>query len=95
MAIEVVVAIMNEMNHSVRVVPTDGRPHLPAGVDQFRGDSIGHWEGQTLVIDTIAVTSAFLPTSVKKASNVATVVGLPGSNCLVSSPKYQTLPCLS
>ncbi len=52
-----VVAIMNEMNHSVRVVPMDGRPHLPAGVHQFRGDSIGHWEGDTLVVDTTNFTA--------------------------------------
>jgi hypothetical protein len=51
------VAIMNEMNHSVRVVPIDGRPHLPAEVHQYRGDSIGHWEGNTLVVDTTNFTA--------------------------------------
>ncbi len=48
---------MNEMNHSVRVVPMDGRPHLPADVHQFRGDSIGHWEGDTLVVDSTNFTA--------------------------------------
>jgi hypothetical protein len=52
-----VVAILNEMNHSVRIVPMDGRPHLPAGVRQFRGDSIGHWEGNTLVVDSTNFTA--------------------------------------
>lgn len=52
-----VVAILNEMNHSVRVIPVDGRPHLSAEVRQFRGDSIGHWEGETLVIDTTNFTA--------------------------------------
>jgi hypothetical protein len=52
-----VVAIMHEMNHSVRVIPIDGRPHLPAGVHQFRGDSIGHWEGDTLVVDSTNFTA--------------------------------------
>jgi hypothetical protein len=52
-----VVAILNEMNHSVRVVPMDGRPHLPADVRQFRGDSIGHWEGNTLVVDSTNFTA--------------------------------------
>jgi len=52
-----VVAIRNEMNHSVRVVPIDGRPHLPADVRQFRGDSIGHWEGNTLVVDSTNFTA--------------------------------------
>jgi hypothetical protein len=52
-----VVAIMSEMNHSVRVVPIDGRPHPPADVRQFRGDSIGHWEGDTLVVDSTNFTA--------------------------------------
>ena len=52
-----VVAIMNEMNHSVRVVPIDGRLHLPADVHQFRGDSIGRWEGDTLVVDSTNFTA--------------------------------------
>lgn len=45
------VAVMHEMNHSVRLIPTDGQPHLPAGVGQWRGDSRGHWEGDSLVVD--------------------------------------------
>jgi hypothetical protein len=52
-----VVAIMSEMNHSVRIVPIDGRPHLPSDVHQFRGDSIGHWEGDTLVVDSTNFTA--------------------------------------
>jgi hypothetical protein len=52
-----VVAILNEMNHSVRIVRMDGRPHLPAGVRQFRGDSIGHWEGDRLVVDSTNFTA--------------------------------------
>lgn len=46
------VAIEQEMIHDVRIIPTDGRPHLPADVHQWFGDSVGHWEGNTLVVDT-------------------------------------------
>jgi hypothetical protein len=46
------VTIMAEMVHDVRVVPLDGRPHLPSDVHQWKGDSRGHWEGNILVIDT-------------------------------------------
>jgi hypothetical protein len=46
------VVILAEMIHDARVIPLDGRPHLPAGVGQWNGDSRGHWEGNTLVIDT-------------------------------------------
>ena len=50
------VAIMQEMIHDVRIIPTDGRPHLPADVHQLMGDSRGHWEGNTLVVDTTNFT---------------------------------------
>ena len=46
------VAIVVEMIHDVRVIPTDGRPHLPSNIRQWLGDSRGHWEGNTLVVDT-------------------------------------------
>jgi hypothetical protein len=46
------VMIMLEMFHDVRVVKMDGRPHPPANVKGWMGDSIGHWEGDTLVVDT-------------------------------------------
>jgi hypothetical protein len=48
--------IMNEMIHDARVIPTDGRPHTPSAVRKFQGDSIGRWEGRTLVIDTTNFT---------------------------------------
>ncbi|MBV9744629.1 MAG: hypothetical protein JO099_12790, partial [Acidobacteriia bacterium] len=51
------VAIMHEMNHSVRIIPTDGRPHVSPQVKQWRGDSRGHWEGNTLVVDTTNFTA--------------------------------------
>ena len=46
------VSILNEMNHDVRIIPLDGRPHLPPNVRLWMGDSRGHWEGNTLVVDT-------------------------------------------
>ncbi len=46
------VAILAEMNHDVRLIPLDGRPHLPAGMAQWKGNSRGRWEGDTLIIDT-------------------------------------------
>ena len=46
------VVIRNEMIHEARVVPLDGRPHLPESVTSYMGDSRGHWEGNTLVVVT-------------------------------------------
>ena len=50
------VGIDVEMVHQVRRVPLDGSPHLPSNVRQWVGDSRGHWEGNTLVIDTTNFT---------------------------------------
>jgi len=46
------VTIMAELNHEVRIIPIDGRAHLPGRVTQWVGDSRGHWEGDTLVVET-------------------------------------------
>jgi len=46
------VMIFSEMIHEARIIPLDGRPHLPADVRQWNGDSRGHWEHNTLVVDT-------------------------------------------
>ena len=46
------VVIFNEMVHDVRVVPLDGRPHLPAAVRTWQGDPRGRWEGETLVVES-------------------------------------------
>lgn len=50
------VVLHNEMVHEVRVIPLDGRDHLPDRVRQLRGDSRGHWVGQTLVVETTNFT---------------------------------------
>jgi len=41
-----------EMNHDARIVPLDGRPHIPAGIRRWMGDPVGRWEGTTMVVDT-------------------------------------------
>jgi len=50
------VALLSEQIHDVRVIPTDRRPHLPANVRLISGDSVGHWEGETLVVETTNFT---------------------------------------
>jgi hypothetical protein len=46
------VMILFEMAHDVRIVPLDGRPHVSSNVRQWKGDSLGRWEGDTLVVET-------------------------------------------
>jgi hypothetical protein len=48
--------IHNEMVHNARVVPLDGRRHLPAHLRPWSGDSRGRWEGDTLVVETANFT---------------------------------------
>ena len=44
--------IVNEMVHNARLVPLDGRPHVPASLRQWAGDSRASWDGDTLVVET-------------------------------------------
>jgi hypothetical protein len=46
------VMILVEMIHDVRIIPLDGRPHLPQSVRQWTGSYRGRWEGETLVVET-------------------------------------------
>jgi hypothetical protein len=43
---------LSEFMHTVRIIPTDGRPHIDPKIKLFQGDPVGHWEGDTLVVDT-------------------------------------------
>ena len=50
------IAIRYEMIHETRIIPLDGRPHLPAGVRQLMGDARGRFDGDTLVVETTNFT---------------------------------------
>jgi hypothetical protein len=51
------VSVLRETNHSTRVIPTDGRPHVPKNMRFYQGDSVGRWEGNTFVVDTTNFTN--------------------------------------
>ena len=59
------IVLLNEMVHDARIIPLDGRPPIPNNVRQWRGDSRGHWDGDTLVIETTNFTdvTTFMGTS--------------------------------
>jgi hypothetical protein len=46
------VVVVAEMVHDARIIHFDRRSHLPSTIRQWLGDSVGHWEGTTLVVDT-------------------------------------------
>ena len=46
------VVIEQELIHTTRIIPLDGRPHIDDGIDQWHGNSVGRWEGDTLVVET-------------------------------------------
>src|SRR2546427_9804262 len=46
------VTILSEYQHFTRTINLDGRPHLYKNIKLFLGDSVGHWEGNTLIVDT-------------------------------------------
>ena len=50
------VVILNEMVHDARIVALDDSAHLPPHMRQWHGDSRGHWDGDTLVVETINFT---------------------------------------
>jgi feruloyl esterase len=50
------VVVVREVETAPRLIPTDGRPHLPEGIRRWTGDSLGRWEGDTLVVDTTNFT---------------------------------------
>jgi hypothetical protein len=50
------VVILMEIIHDARIIPVDGRPHLPDTVRQWFGDPRGRWDGNTLVVETTNFT---------------------------------------
>ena len=54
------VVLLNEFGHSPRMVPLDGRPHLGGNIRLWQGDSRGHWNGNTLIVETINTNAKWL-----------------------------------
>ena len=63
------VAISYEMVHETRIIPLDGRPQVGAAIRQYMGEPRGHWDGNTLVVET----TNFRDEPVYRGSNPATL----------------------
>ena len=76
------VVINLEMIHDARIIPLDGRPMPPSNVTSWMGVSRGHWEGNTLVVETSNITPGAAPI------NAATIGGpTPAWNTVPMSPQ--------
>jgi hypothetical protein len=60
------VVLFSENIHEVRIVRMDGSPHNPEWVRDWSGDSIGHWEGDTLVVDTTNFKAQLHPLAISE-----------------------------
>jgi hypothetical protein len=78
------VVIDLEMIHDSRIIPTDGRAHQPSAVKSWMGNSVGHWEGNTLVIETDNIQPGAAPI------NMATMAGLPNNVVPMSDEAHVT-----
>ncbi len=75
------VAILYEMVHEARIIPTDGRPHAPSSIRSYMGDARGRWEGNTLVVET----TNFLPGKTGIGANGG---GTPTSDALKVTERF-------
>jgi hypothetical protein len=73
------VIIVSEMIHEARIIPTDGRPHRQGGLRTLTGDSVGRWEGDTLVVATANYNDKG---SIATASTSGRMRGVPQSEAL-------------
>jgi hypothetical protein len=62
------VMLLLEMNHDARIIPLDGRPHLPGSMRLWLGDSRGRWEGSTLVVETTNFTPKIASFSARRGA---------------------------
>jgi hypothetical protein len=73
------VTILYEMIHEARIIPVDGSSHAPPEVRQWNGDSRGHWEGNTLVVD---ITNYNGKGSIGTSASTGRIKGIPQSQSL-------------
>jgi hypothetical protein len=76
------VAILYEMLHEPRLIPLDGRPHVDPHIRLWNGDSRGHWEGDTLVVDVTNYRTADVGTIATGISTTATLKGIAQSDAM-------------
>ena len=82
------VVILHEVIHDVRVIPVTDRPHIDTDIRQWMGDARGHWEGDTLVVDTANFNDRG---SIASSTAGASLKGVPVSEALHVVERYTRL----
>jgi hypothetical protein len=68
------VVVVHQSNSDVRIIPLNGRPHLPQNVRQWNGNSRGKWEGNTLVVETTNFSSSAPSTNFQGSTDALKIV---------------------
>jgi hypothetical protein len=76
------VAIQMEMIHETRMIPTDGRPPIPSRIHNWIGESRGHWDGNTLVVETTNLKTG------PSATNIVTTGSPPENDTPISDQAH-------
>jgi hypothetical protein len=79
------VTILYEWNHMTRVIPLDGRPHLPPSIQLANGDSRGHWDGDVLVVDVTNFNDELWPVGHGAPPEGAPATALTGGHGVIQS----------
>lgn len=69
-------SVLYEMLHEPRIIPLNGRPHVRGSIRLWNGDSRGHWEGDTLVVDITNYLAADMGTLASSITTTATLKGV-------------------
>jgi hypothetical protein len=79
------VVIVYEMIHQARIIPLDGRPHVGARIREWDGDARGHWEGNTLVVDS---TNYNDKGAIATSAGAGRIRGIPQSEALHAVERF-------
>jgi hypothetical protein len=82
------VAILYEMIHEPRIIPPDGRPHVNARIGLWNGDSRGHWEGNTLVVEVTNYRDEEVGATATGIATTATLKGVPQTTAMRVVERY-------
>ena len=80
------VAVRYEMVHETRVIPLESRPHAPSVLKSYIGDARGHWEGDTLVVETTNFRPRDAELLSKSGSSYGFFLDMGITNCTGSEP---------